>query len=146
MVDQPVDVRVSFQWYDAGVVAHDAGGKPAFSTLERTPGLYRMTLTHGSLTRPQVYIGETDNLRRRLAGNYRNPGPTQQTSLRVNALLRDHLLAGGTVHLAVATSATARIGGIEQPLDLSRKASRLLAENAALCLAYDLDDADILNL
>lgn len=37
------------------------------------------------------------------------------------------------------------VPGIEQPLDLSRRASRLLAENAALCLTYNIDDSDILN-
>src|SRR6266496_5162723 len=33
---------------------------------------------------------ETDNLRRRLAGNYRNPGPRQHTSLRAGR----HRVAG----------------------------------------------------
>jgi hypothetical protein len=38
--------------------------------------------------------------------NHRSPGRTQQTSLRINALLRDHLSRGGRVDLATATRAT----------------------------------------
>lgn len=146
-VGEPVDVRVTFQWSTAGVVELDAGGKPMFGNLEEVPGLYRMTLTGGVAgARPQVYIGETDNLRRRLSSNYRNPGPSQQTSLRVNALLRAHLAAGGQVDFAVATVATVRLGGDEQALDLHRKAGRLLAESASLVLAQVTADADIVNL
>lgn len=73
-----------------------------------------------------MYIGETDNLRRRLSSNYRSPGPSQQTSLRVNALLRAHLAAGGRVDLAVATVATVYLHDDEQPLDLHRKAGGFL--------------------
>jgi hypothetical protein len=39
-----------------------------------------------------------------------------------------------------------RLRGTEQALDLSRKAGRLLAENAALVLAHVEDDAEIMNL
>jgi hypothetical protein len=142
-----VGICVQFQWLDGGAVLLDAGGKVAFRRLPEAPGLYRMTLTGGTGgDRPRVYIGETDNLRRRLAGNYRNPGPTQQTNLRVNALLREHVAAGGIVALAITTSVTARINDEARPLDLTRKASRLLAENAALVLGQTNDTADIINL
>ncbi|MFL6138323.1 MAG: hypothetical protein ACJ74O_11035 [Frankiaceae bacterium] len=128
-VGEPVDVRVRVQWFDGGVVTLDAAGKPTFGRLEEAPGLYRMTLTVGSDgDRPRVYIGETDNLRRRLAGNYRNPGPSQQTSRRVNAILREHLTGGGSVALAIATTATVDLLGEERRLDLTRKAGRLLAD------------------
>jgi hypothetical protein len=146
-VGEPIDVAVAFQWTDAGHVLVDAGGKPAFGRLDPTPGLYRLTLIDGpAVARPQAYIGETDNLRRRLATNYRTPGASQKTSLRVNALLRAHLAGGGSVALAVATEATVRLRGSEQPLDLSRKAGRLLAESAALVLAHAEDEAEIMNL
>jgi hypothetical protein len=142
-----VDVRIRLQWHDGGTVTLGANGKPMFGGLEETPGLYRMTLAGGVTgSRPRVYIGETDNLRRRLHGNYRNPGPRQQTSLRINALLREHLGAGGAVGLAVATTATVWLNGAEQPLDLTRKAGRLLAENAALVVSQATDDAEIVNL
>jgi hypothetical protein len=70
----------------------------------------------------------------------------QQTSLRVNALLRAHLAAGGDVALAVATVAAVWFDGEEPALDLTRKAARLLAENAALLRAQLIDDAEIVNL
>jgi hypothetical protein len=146
-VGEPIDVAVAFRWTDAGDVLLDAGDRPAFSRLDPIPGLYRMTLTEGpAAARPRAYIGETDNLRRRLATNYRTPGASQKTSLRVNGLLRAHLAGGGRVVLAVATEATVRLRGTEQPLDLSRKAGRLLAENAALVLAHVENDAEIMNL
>ena len=142
----PVDVRVQLQWLKAGEVTLDGGGKPLFP-LEDSPGLYRMTLTGGVVgERSRVYIGETDNLRRRLSGNYRNPGPRQQTSLRINALVREHLVGDHDVALAVATSAVTWLDGEQSRLDLTRKAGRLLAENAALVLAQVKDDADIVNL
>ncbi|WP_322770012.1 hypothetical protein [Frankia sp. Cr1] len=146
-VGTAVDVRVRLRWLDAGTITLDPGGKPTFGGLDEAPGLYRMTLTAAADDiRPQVYIGETDSLRRRLSGNYRNPGAGQQTSLRINALLREHLAAGGRVDLALATTATLWLDGVERPLDLTRKAGRLLAENAALVLAQITDDADIVNL
>jgi hypothetical protein len=142
-----VDVRVTMQWYDAGQVTLDGVNKLAFTPLPAIPGLYRLTLVGGTTSaRPQVYIGETDNLRRRLGGNYRNPGPTQQTSQRINNLLREHLSAGGVVHLARATAASVWLPDGERALDLTRKAGRLLAENAALVRAYVDAKVDIVNL
>lgn len=147
LVDSMVDVRVRLQWLDHGEVVLAAGGKLAFPAMARSAGLYRLTLTGGLATaRPLVYIGETDNLHRRLTGNYRNPGLSQQTSLRINARLTRHLTDGGTVALAAATHASLWLGGAEQPLDLTSKAGRLLAENAALVLARATAHAEILNL
>jgi hypothetical protein len=145
-VGEPIDVHVVLQWTDAGRIELDATGKPVFGVLDAVPGLYRMMLTGSGLTRRKVYIGETDNLRRRLSGNYRNPGPRQQTSLRINALLREHLAAGGSVTLATASCAHLRIAGVDEDLDLTRKAGRLLVENAALVAQQVRDDADIANL
>ena len=130
---ESLDARVRLAWLDAGTVSLDGYGKPLFPALWAVPGLYRFTLT--SLTaqlRPRVYIGETGNLRRRLASNYCNPGPHQQTSQRINTLLREHLVAGGLVRLTVALQAEADVGTGARPMDLARKAARLLAENAAL--------------
>jgi hypothetical protein len=143
-----VTVSVSFTWRDAGAVTLDGTGKPSFPPLPEVPGMYRLTLTGPDWqSRARVYIGETDNLRRRLAGNYRNPGPSQQTSQRVNALLRDQLTRGGTVALAVTTDATTTLeADSTRSMDLTRKAGRLLVENAALVLAQVTDDADIENL
>lgn len=144
-----VDVAIRFSWRDAGRVVLDGQSKPMFPALPAVAGLYRLTLSGGlvAVRRPRIYIGETDGLRRRLAGNYRSPGPSQATSLRVNALLRQHLGLGGVVDLAIATEAWCLVNdGERAALDLTRKAARMLAENAALVLAQVRDDADIENL
>lgn len=139
----PIDVRVRLQWIHAGVVVLDSAGKPAFPRRAASHGLYRLTFTASTA---RMYIGESENLHRRLSGNYRNPGPSQQTSTRINALLRKHLATGGIVLLAVATAATVVTDGHERPLDLSTKAGRLLAESAALVHAQVTEDAQIVNL
>ncbi|NMM30860.1 MAG: hypothetical protein HHJ10_07420 [Cellulomonas sp.] len=133
LVGAPVEVRVRLQWRAAGELTLDASGKPAFGPLEAAPGLYRLELASlNEQQRPLVYFGETDNLRRRLSGNYRNPGPSQQTSARINGLLREHLARGGSVSLSLATEVDAEVDGVPQRLDLSTKAARLPAESAPL--------------
>jgi hypothetical protein len=141
-----VDVRVGFGWQPVGAVVLDAGGKLRFPSLPDAAGLYRLSLNGTDDVPGLVYIGETESLRRRLAVTYRNPGPSQLTNQRVNAILRDHIARGGAVNLAVATAAVVHLRGQPQPLDLTRKASRLLAENAALVHAYVNGGADIVNL
>ena len=132
-----VDVSVRFSWRQLGRVTLDAAGKVAFPRpLPSTPGLYRMHFVavdgdHAD----RFYIGETDNLRRRLGSNYRNPGPRQQTSLRINAALLEHLAADGQVEVAICIDAELTHDGDSEPLDLTRKAGQLLAESAALVLA-----------
>ncbi|MEU8816195.1 hypothetical protein [Actinoplanes sp. NPDC048796] len=143
VIGSRVDVRVRLRWTDAGSVALDATGKPAFPRVAASHGLYRLTFS-GPVTR--IYIGESENLHRRLSNNYRNPGPSQQTSLRINALLREHLTTGGTVSLAVATAASVVVDEQERALDLTSKAGRLLAESAALVAARMAGDAQIVNL
>jgi hypothetical protein len=120
-------------WQPTGRVVLDTAGKLLFPRVDAAPGMYRLSLAGAGGTTGRVYVGETDNLRRRLAGNYRNPGPTQQTSMRVNAVLRDHLAGGGTVELAIATAAVVYLEGQSRPLDLTRKAGRLLAETPRSC-------------
>jgi hypothetical protein len=146
-LDERVDVRVRFEWLDAGRVVLDANRNPQFCVLPGEPGLYRFTFAgRAGDERDARYVGESDNLSRR-AGNYRNPGPSQRTSLRLNHLLREHLEAGGSVSFAVATSAEfAECDGPWRSLDLSRKSARLLAENAALVSAQRADVYDLVNL
>lgn len=125
--------RTLTDWQRLGAVVVDAGGKVTFPRpLPASPGLYRMHF--GGREVDRFYIGETDNLRRRLGTNYRSPGPRQQTSLRVNEAIRAHLATGGRVELDVALDAEVSDGDAgAQPLDLSRKAGRLLAESAQVC-------------
>jgi hypothetical protein len=62
------------------------------------------------------------------------------------SLLRDHFAHGGAIDLAVSTEAAVHLDGELQALDLTRKASRLLAESAALVHARATDDAEVVNL
>ncbi|GGD08676.1 DUF7662 domain-containing protein [Nocardioides daphniae] len=145
-VGAPVDVRVTFRWSRLGAVTLDPSDKLLFPRpVPAMPGIYSLTLT-GIRERPQVYIGESDNLRRRLTSNYRNPGPRQRTSLRINALVRAHLAAGGQVEVAISTAAEVSTPTPPAPLDLSRKAGRLLVESAAVVLAQIDGTADLENL
>lgn len=92
----------------------------------------------------RIYIGESDDLRRRVR-HYRNPGPTQQTSQRIHDELRAHLAAGGTVTVSVATSAEIKTDGRSAALLLARKTARVLVEHAALGLVYVNGTATIIN-
>jgi hypothetical protein len=91
--------------------------------------MYRLAISEKDGT-TAIYVGEADELRRRFA-HYRNPGPTQPRNKRINALLTRLVAEGGRASLAIATTATIEISGVSSPL-VTKKASRLLAENAAL--------------
>jgi hypothetical protein len=67
--------------------------------------------------------------------------------LRVNAELHDHLTGGGSVTLDLTLEAFLHPdGGTAAPLDLHRRAARLLVENLALVHAQVDGEADLLNL
>lgn len=126
-----VGVSVRFRWQDAGRVETSADRRLAFPELPARPGVYRLAFRGGEGSR--VYVGEAADLRRRMR-NYRNPGSTQQTSLRVNGLLLEHLAGGGTVRLSITfTAETARGHGWELA-DMSNKNLRRLAEQAAIAM------------
>ena len=144
---ETADARVVFKWSRLGDASLDPTGKITFpGPIPAGPGLYRFTLTDQS-KRSRIYIGESDNLRRRLSTNYRNPGPRQRTSLRINALLVEHLCMGNEVTVDISVSASFVVpGSVPTVVDLSRKAGRLLVESVALVLAQQSNEADIENL
>ncbi len=125
-----VQAAVHFEWLAGGAVTLDAAQKPVFPGLPSRPGVYRFRLLAAGGSLEGVYIGESDNVARRM-GNYRNPGPTQPTNQRLNSRFREVLAHGGAVELAVATAVT--VDG--EPLDMVARPARLLAENAALIRA-----------
>ncbi|MFS8102681.1 hypothetical protein LFM09_36690 [Lentzea alba] len=137
-----LDVRVRCVWRVGGEVGL-SDDKLVFPRLPRVAAIYRLTFAN-SAGRPRIYVGETNNLRRRV-GNYRNPGPTQRTSQRLHDELVRHLAAGGTVSLSVAVEADIETDGQRSVLPLARKTARVLAEHAALALVYVDDVVDILN-
>lgn len=133
-MDEQVNLRVAFRWHEAGDVVIDGQGKLAFPRFSSGPGIYRIAINE--LEGPaRLYVGEADNLQRRFA-HYRNPGPSQRTNQRINALLIGVLEAGGMVMISTATEARLTTHDYDDAaLDLASKASRLLAENAALVQA-----------
>jgi hypothetical protein len=102
--------------------------RPRFPRVEASAGLYRLTARYPD-GRLAAYVGESDNLRRRF-GNYRNPGPTQQTSQRINVWLKELLSTGGEV--SVSTGEGARLDG--KDADLSKRAVRRMLEHMSIVL------------
>jgi hypothetical protein len=76
-----MECKLGMQWNPIGRVAHGDGGRLLFPEVAQVPAIYRFRILGSG--GEALYVGETDNLARRF-GNYRNPGPTQQTSLRIN--------------------------------------------------------------
>ncbi|HMG78854.1 MAG TPA: hypothetical protein VK591_09230, partial [Xanthobacteraceae bacterium] len=99
--DKPLLGALRVDWELAGQLALDETGKVCFPKVPAKAGVYqfRIERSGGRLGR---YVGESDNLTRRF-GNYRNPGPTQKTSLRVNALLKELLTLGELIRVAIVT-------------------------------------------
>ena len=130
-----VRVTVEFEWRDFGEVRLE-GDALTFPTLPIEPGLYRYRLVRGDGA--STYVGEASNLRRRAYG-YQLGYAGQKTNARMNARKREHLAAGGRIEMAIATEATIELDGRTQPIDLRRKASRLLIENAAIHAVPDAE-------
>jgi hypothetical protein len=136
---ESVRAEVSFAWLGANPVTL-VGAKLRMPLLGVRPGIYRFELRGDDGKALRSYVGESDNLERRM-GNYRNPGPTQPTNVRLNQLLQEILEAGGSVTVSVVLEGT--FDG--RPLDLAAKPARLLIENAAL-VAMAADGVVIENL
>lgn len=111
--------------------------KLRFPPAPAAAGVYRLMVRSGNAT--SVYIGEAVNLHRRF-GNYRRPGPSQQTSQRINAVLVECLVRGGSVNVDIAFEEMAlTVAGKPVVVDLSNKPIRRLAEQAALVAHGDID-------
>lgn len=120
-------VCVEFDWRDVGEIRLGTDGKLMFPDLPATAGIYRFRLATGG--KSSVYIGEGEDLRRR-AAQYRTPGPTQQTNIRLNGVIRQLLTDGGSAHVSVGDKMTLTIDGAIVPLDLHKNQRRLLEETA----------------
>lgn len=123
-----ISVRVEAEWMNAGEVTID-DERLAFPPLPAIPGVYRFVFECSSSA--QVYIGETDHLERRMR-NYRSPGITQPTNIRVNEAMVAHLRDGGSIALDVVTDAALHDGTKPIPLHFTSTHSRRLVENAAI--------------
>ena len=130
MTERPVRIALEYRWHSLGQVQTDADGRLLFPAAPRRPGLYRFRLRGNGVARH--YVGETDDLRRRFQ-NYRTPGKSQQTNIRMNGEFRDHMAAGGSIEIDIVVDSI-DVMAIGQPVrvNLSDKAIRRLLEHAAL--------------
>jgi hypothetical protein len=145
-IELPVDFEeqrelkcsLALVWMLRGRLSLDSNNRVVFPSVEAVSGLYRLAARYPD-GRLANYIGESENLRRRF-GNYRNPGPTQQTSLRINAWLKELIDDGGEVLISVAQRAD--INGAAA--DMSRKPMRRMFEQMAIVLEH-AEDVESLN-
>ena len=98
---ESVRMAVEFRWSRLGPVRRDADGELLFPSTGYVPGVYRFRVVGDGPERH--YVGEASELRRRFQ-QYRTPGSSQRTNLRLNKLFRDHLEGGGQVDVDVAES------------------------------------------
>lgn len=125
-----VEVRIAGSWQRVGSVTTDGEGELQLPVTEPGPAIYRFVfVTAEGLA--SVYVGESVELRRRMR-QYRKPSGNQQTSRRINALLRERLAAGDNVALEVLHHIRLDASKRPVPLDITSRASRVLIEHAAL--------------
>lgn len=136
-------MTVGLEWRIMGPVELDGNGSLRFPAMPIEPGIYRFALS--GRERSSVYIGEADNLKRRMQ-HYRTPGPTQPTNRRLNAELRRVLVADGRVEVSVATDARLEVDGHKASANMRHKAYRVLAEHAALVSAIEVSSDTVINL
>lgn len=144
-VIESVNVQGSFDWHLAGPITLDQSGTPVFPPMPNLPGLYRFDFGVDRSGIRRLYVGESDDLRRR-ASNYRNAkkdGGNNRTSRRIHKELVTHLVAGGGIEFAITTNV--RIVG-DIAADLRLKSARRLAENAAVLLAQTTPGIRALNI
>jgi hypothetical protein len=97
-------VHIQYRWVPVEVgngvpFEFCASGANSNSQLPQVPAVYHWAVYEKKILR-KVYIGEAENLRKRI-GQYFNPGPTQSTNLRLNAILQKDNDAGLCVRLEV---------------------------------------------
>lgn len=121
------------EWEIVGKLSLGSDDKIKFPKAPSKGGLYQFHVKrkNGVLSR---YVGETENLNRRFA-HYRNPGPTQLTNLRINALFRELLSHEEAITLAIVTErAWILRNDKEEAADFTEKSMRRLFENFVLVM------------
>jgi len=136
------ELTLRYHWLELGSLTLDASSRLKFPRVSFDPGLYRFRVMKDG--GHSVYIGETDNLSRRFQ-NYRTPGPSQATNLRLNKVFVEALQAGNQIFVdVIVNSAWLRSGDAEEHADLSLKSHRRLFEHAAIAQSQ-AEDVYILN-
>jgi hypothetical protein len=137
--------HLRLRWALLGEMAIDNSDKLAFPKAPSSPGLYKFCIAQSGLVR-RIYIGESDNLARRFS-HYRNPGPTQQTNIRMNRILVEHLREAGAslTVLTITQDCWMATPAEELRADLSSKLVRRMFEHFAAATHRD-SQVQLLNL
>lgn len=124
-------------WRPLGRIVLGDDDRLSFPAVPSQPGVYRFRI-HGK-SGERRYVGEAADLQRRFR-NYRNPGKTQQTSLRINGVLKEALEEGAEIGVSLANEGLALVcNGKALPFDLTDKATRRLFEHFAQVIEGDED-------
>ncbi len=129
---EKISASINLSWRPIGRIVFDSGEKLVFpNSAPALPGIYRL-LARSTDGKFSHYVGESDNLKRRFT-NYRNPGPTQQTSKRIHKWLVAFIESGGEVSVSIATAQECEFVDVpDEQVDFSKKNMRLIFENLAI--------------
>ncbi len=137
-----LELRISMTWQSLGCVLRDSNDRLRFPSTVHSPAIYCFRVRHDRQERR--YIGETDNLARRFQ-NYRTPGATQATNVRINAIFLEVLRRGAEISAsAVTEGAWVDCGSGPRAADLQTQSLRRLLEHAAI-VDCDAQDIEVLN-
>lgn len=130
-------LHIEIEWRETGPISVGADGTVSFPEIASGAGVYRYVFRLGE--RSRVYVGETDNFRRRFYG-YTKPGPAQSTNQRMNDRFIRLAAEGGSSMLEIASRIEVRVGDQEVSVDINNVFMRRLIENAALVEAMSRGD------
>ena len=135
------ECHASYTWVAAGMILlNETDKKLVFDVdVSAQAGLYKFHIRHKD--KQSVYIGESQNLRRRFQ-NYRTPGPTQKTSLRLNSIIITALQNKAEVAVYISTHALLN----KEVADFSQKPIRRLVESMEIVENALQNTFEILNL
>jgi len=130
-------INVDFEW----VPLEAEVGKPYRYPFAATkhmkesysqPGVYRWAVFAKETEPWAVYIGEAEDLVRRLAG-YLKPGNKQQTNLRIKQYLDERLTSGSRIEFHKLDFSPFKVNGVELSIDTCHKSPvRKILENLAI--------------
>ncbi|MBD8838882.1 hypothetical protein IFU39_13760 [Paenibacillus sp. CFBP 13594] len=143
-------LSLNFEWKSVDAVVNIETyrfPRPFDKTMNKfyhVPAIYRWKIYKPNTQCTVVYIGETDNLKRRISG-YLKPGPSQHTNIRMKALFEQYINDGFIVELDTIQIKTFIFNGIEfEQGSLDSKNIRVLLENLII-LDHKKNNYELLN-
>jgi len=141
-IERSLQIQAGMVWRPLGRVSVNSSERLALPKANRRPAIYCFRIRLGNGERR--YVGETENLSRRFS-HYVNPGPSQQTNIRLKQLMLEALHAGSEISVSVVQDQAWIVWeGGQKEIDLNSKAARCLLENVAI-LEMDAIEVESLN-